>query len=334
MVKSVLLAAVVVTSILTCVSAAATTYQISNLPNSRGGRANAISNTGIVVGNVYNDSRLWWQDGTSIGIGGINSTLLDVNDNNEAVGYSTLTDGSYRAFVWRNTVQENLPSLGGKYDTPQAINNGGRIVGTSNSKPCIWQNGTVTALPILAGNAVGIPKDINNNGLIVGYCQDAFGNNQACYWQGGTVTKLQPLSGCSYAVAYAVNTDGTIVGFCLEGLDEVACYWQHGMATRLSSLGGTMSSAEGINDAGVIVGFCGGIASCWQGGVAYALPSNGGSSMALDINNNGQIVGWSNDPSCATYAVMWTPVPEPSGLVALLCGIGSMCGLKLRRRSA
>jgi len=75
-----------------------------------------------------------------------------------------------------------------------------------------------------------------------------------------------------------------------------AFLWQNGAMTNLGTLpGGTRSEAYGINDLGQVVGYA-----------------------------------WTADVSCR--AVLWTPVPEPSSLLALLCGLGGMAGIVRYRR--
>ena len=108
--------------------------------------------------------------------------------------------------------------------------------------------------------------------------------------------------------------------------------------TDLGTLGGTVSYARGINDSGQVVGYSytsSGIyhAFLWQNGSMTDLGTLGGTeSYAYGINNNGWIVGESYDASGYSHAVIWEPVPEPSSILALLSGIGSLGGAIVRRR--
>ena len=107
----------------------------------------------------------------------------------------------------------------------------------------------------------------------------------------------------------------------------------------LGTLGGEWSFAQGINDLGQVVGF-----SQVANGKSHAfvwnsndgmvdLDSLGGDSQAWAINKNGSIVGYSLVAPGVTHAVLWQPVPEPSSILALLCGIGGLGGmLRLKRR--
>ena len=111
-------------------------------------------------------------------------------------------------------------------------------------------------------------------------------------------------------------------------------------AVDLPRLGGSESYANGINDQGQVAGWSGTAggyyhAFLWQNGTMTDLGTlpGGWSSSACGINNLGQVVGESLTADGLWHAVLWTPVPEPSSLLALLCGLGAMAGIvRCRRR--
>ena len=160
----------------------------------------------------------------------------------------------------------------------EAINDSGQVAGTSSffsppvtdiTQATVW-NGTIpTQLGSLPGsNGGNVASGINNVGQIVGYASDAAGNEIATVWNGTKPTALGDISG---------EPNGSII-----------------------------DRANGIDNAGVIVGFSGDYATVWNGTRPTILPSLGGVSSALAINNAGQIVGWSATAGyAATYATLW-----------------------------
>lgn len=55
-------------------------------------------------------------------------------------------------------------------------------------------------------------------------------------------------------------------------------------------------------------------------------------SIAEDISESGVITGWARDASFRTYAVLWTPVPEPAASTLLI--FGAAIGLTMHARRA
>lgn len=79
--------------------------------------------------------------------------------------------------------------------------------------------------------------------------------------------------------------------------------------TDLGSLSNGTSTVTAINDRGQAVGASssahGDRAVLWQNGQIVELPTLGSDSMAMDINNRGQIVGWSRPTGASAHAVLW-----------------------------
>ena len=84
------------------------------------------------------------------------------------------------------------------------------------------------------------------------------------------------------------GTIGSAYAQCTSVLLECATEWSGGKVINLGGLPGSASSvAEGINDAGQVVGQSGGYAIEWSGGKIIKL----GPGAAFGINNVGQVVG-------------------------------------------
>ena len=113
----------------------------------------------------------------------------------------------------------------------------------------------------------------------------------------------------------------------------------------LGTLGGTTSGADGINASGQVVGWARmptqeAHAFLWEGPTGMldinTLISPGSGwllNFALGVNDNGLIAGRGIAPDGQTHGFLLTPVPEPSGLMALGMAGGLIWLVGLRRRS-
>jgi probable HAF family extracellular repeat protein len=133
-------------------------------------------------------------------------------------------------------------------------------------------------------------------------------------WEEGEIQELPAIAGDTDGVANAINDEGQAVGQtgnCTNAFH--AMLWQNGTATDLGTLGGLLLAPLDINNRGQIVGFAFSpdfttiLAFLWQNGV----PTNLGSlppdvfSLALGINDKGQVVGDSCDVSFSCRAFLW-----------------------------
>jgi len=166
-----------------------------------------------------------------------------------------------------------LPTLGGLNGFANSVNNRGHVVGSAEnalpdttcpvevtfaqSKPVLWTGDGIKELPIVDGNSDGAATSINNRGQVVGFSGDCTSSPHALLWTKGTVTDLGNLGG-QLNIATAINNHGQVVGFSnLPGDKFVlrAFVWQDGVMTNLGVFPGDVHSlAIGINDKGQIVG--------------------------------------------------------------------------------
>jgi probable HAF family extracellular repeat protein len=75
-----------------------------------------------------------WRNGkmSNLGVPGVLATANGINGDHVVVGQRE-TSTAFKAFIWRAGVTSDLPSLGGKYSSANAINATGRIVGESRT---------------------------------------------------------------------------------------------------------------------------------------------------------------------------------------------------------
>jgi probable HAF family extracellular repeat protein len=186
----------------------------------------------------------------------------------------------------------------------------------------------------LPGFRVSAAKAINELGTVVGASGNhLFSPKRATWWdRRGRPTEL-PSDG-EFNEALAINRAAEVAGWALfpEGGTH-ACVWKDGLQRFLPELPGAINSqANGINDAGWIVGECGtdkftdeGFedthAVLWRGDEVLDLGTLGGSwSRALGINEKGQIVGAAAKEDESAAAFFWqdgvmTALPTPDAFV-------------------
>jgi probable HAF family extracellular repeat protein len=226
------------------------------------------------------------------------------------------------------------------------INSAGQIVGSfETSNGCnhafLWENGVVTDLGSLGGCETSAAA-INSAGQVVGQSQTSDGHQHAFRWENGVMTDLGTLGG-EWSWAADINSAGQVVGTSVTSDNGPAhgFLWQDGVITDLGNLGGFPTEAHAINDAGQVVGstpvqgrevhgFL------WENGSVTDLGTLGGDyepSHASDINNAGQVVGWSrleedfyNNPVNEDNAFLWEK--------GVMTDLGTMMGAESSRASA
>jgi len=250
-------------------------------------RGYAINASGVVVGESDNNSsRAFRSSGGAMsllpGLSGGNGGAVahDINDAGVIVGASSNGTAS-RPVVWTAGAPTDLGSLDGQTSTPGrawGINNQGQMVGVSRrdaggsiAQATLW-NG-IGAAPLnlrsLLADSFSEALAINESGVVVGAAVNGttqFGTSirRAVRWTPGSpgyqIEALGSL-GLTFSEAKDVNASGQIVGSATNILGQAqrAFLWDSGVMVDLNTLatspGWVLTSAEGINDLGDIVGF-------------------------------------------------------------------------------
>jgi probable HAF family extracellular repeat protein len=133
-----------------------------------------INGAGQIVG-VCSSRAVLWDNGSvaDLGLDSNNSVAGAINSSGHVVGRMQVAENEHHAFVWRDGVTEDLPTLGGVFTGASDINDPGQIVGTSRtpagqSHAVLWDNGQLIDLG-LAGGTRSSATGIDNRGRIVGY---------------------------------------------------------------------------------------------------------------------------------------------------------------------
>lgn len=230
--------------------------------------------------------------------------------------------GLSRGFVYNNGVFTDAPadpmaSVGGQAN---GISNYGLVVGAYSDSI-----GTVHGYALYHGMFFTVDNPnasiaefnvnyngtwasgINNSGQIVGYYYDIDGFTHGFLLENGVYTEIDdpnaaPTGQWTYqngTYAYDINNLGQIVGYYYDAdANAHGFLLDHGVYTELDFPGAISTQACGINDSGEIVGDFANAGEIIQPfvleGGEYTAPgpvANSSFSIALGINNKGQIVG-------------------------------------------
>jgi probable HAF family extracellular repeat protein len=197
----------------------------------------------------------------------------------------------------------DLSNVNGLSLFPYTINNPGQLGGAalfpgySDSHAFFYNGSRVTDLGTLGG-AYSATANLNDSGQLVGesYVNTVDNTSHAFLYNGGTMHDLGTLGG-AWSVAAGINQNGQVVGRAATPTGYRAFLYTQGQMTDLGTFGGPYSGASAINNRGQIVGAASttgntaAYAFLYSDGAMQSLGSFGISSIATDINDNGQIVG-------------------------------------------
>jgi probable HAF family extracellular repeat protein len=186
-----------------------------------------------------------------------------------------------------------------------AINDTGQIVGTAGGAAAILSGGTLTSLAGILPSSTGL--GINNAGDVAGSIGPQFGGSAYSY-RGGTLTNIGALLPVDYANSYAtaINDHGTVGGTAIPPVGEGwrGFVYQGGSIQTIGTFGGDYSVLEALNNHDAATGYAAlngpalnqpTHAFYYRNGALQDLGTLGGtSSEGLDLNDTGDVVGWSD----------------------------------------
>jgi probable HAF family extracellular repeat protein len=240
-----------------------------------------------------------------------------INDRRQVVGGIMLGTGfdvRRHPFLWERGRHIDLGVLvTGSFEHGLAndINNRGQVVGQSAVEPGVdhaflWERGVMTDLGTLGGEWSAATR-INDRGQIIGLSQNSAGEWRSFLWQNGVMTDLGP-GGFN-----DINNRGQIVGWRWFGDVASAVRLERGQLARLDS---RMSSAAAVNDSGTVVGHLSyddtetSEAYLWRAGRAVNIGGPVRSTVAVDINDHGEVLIQTINGLALWRNGVLTPLPE------------------------
>lgn len=259
-------------------------------------------------------------------VGTASPRAVDSNGNVAGVFQFFRKPAQAHAFFWsKSGGLKDLGTLGGDDSAAFGINVSGEVVGQANAsagaldQAFLWTHGAGMVDLGTLGGASSAANAVNASGQVAGESELSSGFVHAFLWsQSGGLKDLGTLSGGQQSGANAINSAGEIAGWANVGTNDHAITWtQSGGLVDLGITANCGSTALGINDSNVVVGWFNNSTSCsftshgfsWThgGGVKdLGVLSGGQYSFAYGINAAGQIVGTAQSSTSAPVAVLWT----------------------------
>ena len=226
-------------------------------------------------------------------LGGSYSEGFRINNAGQVAGTSTVNEDTVydRAFRYDGTpgaggVMHNLGTLGGSYSYGYGINSAGQVVGSATATPdesapprAFRYDGTPGSSGVMhdLGTLGGLESaafDVNDVGQVTGFAETLDAALHAFRYDGtpgagGVMHDLGTLGG-PRSSGQGINAGGFVVGWsdrsAVAGDDQVAVLWRPDFSVidldawlddvnSASGIHWTLLSANGINDAGMIVGW-------------------------------------------------------------------------------
>lgn len=208
---------------------------------------------------------------TDLGLGGVSSAAWAINNHGDVAGDVTYSGSITHPFFYSNGSAQDLGTLGKSPAVGRGLNESGQVVGWSyrtdgTVRATLITNGVTQDLGSLAGpSGSSFGAAVNDNGDAVGWTFRTTSGRHAFLYTNGTMYDLGTLPDQNVSTptvdmesqASSINNDGDIVGWSRYSSNTTA---QHailissGVMHDLGTLGGRSSSALDINDNGGIVG--------------------------------------------------------------------------------
>jgi probable HAF family extracellular repeat protein len=325
-----------------------------------------VANNGLVTGYVvpppnYDYYRAFIWPGTELGtFGGPSSAFLGGTSgfsetaNPDPLGQDFCETGTFLiCLTLASPFKSPLPTLGGYNAVAYNNNEHGQAVGVSETAaqdpaclveglpqppfyavqqilPALWENGQVTALPVLPGDTAGEADGVNNGGAVIGYSGNCLSLGlHAWLWKNGSILNLGTLGGVLGTSPNGINDGDDVTGGSDLPGDQTyhAFLWRKGTMMDIGTLAGDYySNGNAINNQDQIVGYsCDINFNCrvflWQNASMVDLNTLivPGSPLYLQsassINDRGEIAGYAYNQNTG-FTDAFLAVPTSNGSVS------------------
>jgi uncharacterized membrane protein len=299
---------------------------------------------------------------------------FSINNLGQIAGNSGTFSGLCRAAVWLPSSAYGMPAgwtyidTGIYYSAGFSMTNSGQVAGIvkGDTGAFEWQPSAANSLPagttMVPVTGAAQAYDVNSRGQVVGETHPIGNPNtspfvylpEPAFGRPSGVLGLEAPAGADSAQANAINEAGVVVGIAHLPTaatplqrpyvwDPALNYAPRALAAAIPA-GGSGSTADHVNDAGLVVGE-------WSTGstsFAYVddlnnndelvdlntrcdLPPNWHLGLAYDVNNRGDIIGFASVGADFSHAFLLTAIaPEPGVALAAI----ATAAMFLRRRSA
>ncbi len=243
-----------------CAKPTGVTYTTIDFPGAYVTSVNGINSAGDMVGDYImapgganHAFVLRGGQFTSFDYPGAGSTIAyNINDVGQIVGSANGVDGvSVLAFVYDGLTFTPIIFRGAGYTEGYGINNAGDVVGRLRygHRAFEYSNGHFIKIEPPGESTYKGALGINNLGVIVGYwIHHGF---RSFIDVDGDFTLFQLGAG---TVANGVNDDEVVVGWYERQTSQLGFAYKHGKCLALQYPGASITSAEGINNSGQVVG--------------------------------------------------------------------------------
>ncbi|GLY46922.1 hypothetical protein [Lentzea sp. NBRC 102530] len=324
------LSAALLATVVTAAPAQATTTitELGGLPGGLYHGAMAINDAGVAVGRSRADTayeRGVKYDGTPTevpGPAGLTTRLTSINSSGTMSGSTgePFVHSSATRFHSDGTYQVLQAVEGYPFASGQAIDDSGTVYGSigngnGSQLPVRWDAAGVPTVLAMPAGMTSASLTGAANGYAAGSVWAAGKDSQAVRWNpDGSVTVLTGLAQRAPTYGRAVNRHGEVVGeaYTDGSVSVLGVRW--GADGTIITTYGANTHPRGLNDHGVAVGFetttvYDNLPMRWDAtGTALNLgrPAGARRVEAVDINNNGVIVGLTGESLAPVTALQWT----------------------------